>query len=400
MAAMLGHTPLRIYAMGPAAGEREANEEEIDQMCRLLTEALAAGAIGFSSSQAPSHIGPTGGPVPSRLASREEIRRLLAAMGTSGRGIAEITYGPRYEIQEVAALSKELGVRITWGSLLTSLFGGHGAALELLERGSAVGGDLWPQVSCRLIVTSCTLEDPNHFSLAPAFKQVFAAPREDRPYIYRNPAWRARVRAELPEYRPVWWDQVWVSESERFAELRGQTLADLAAARGADPLDLLFDMALQEDLKTRFKFVTRNGDREELAALLTDRRTLLGAHDAGAHVDQLCDAVFPTYLLSRWVRDEKAMTLEEAVWRLSGQPASVFRIPGRGLIREGYAADLVAFDADAVAPLDAVRVHDFPAGADRLVAGSTGVEHVWVNGTPTRRRGAELAGVTPGVLVS
>jgi N-acyl-D-aspartate/D-glutamate deacylase len=399
VAAMLGHTPLRFYVMGREAEEREATDDEIDRMCALVADAMAAGAAGFSSSQAPSHIGPTGNPVPSRIASRDEIRRLLVAMAGTGRGIAEITYGPQYQIEEVAQISKELGVRITWGSLVTSLFGGHGACLELLERASAVGGDIWPQVSCRLIINVNSFEDPNHFVLVPAFRDIFSVGREERLKVYADPDWRARAKAEFPQHRPMWWDQAWVTETTRFPELKDRSIAEIAAERNADPWDLMLDLALAEDLKTRFSIVSRNGDTEELTALLTDPRTVLGAHDAGAHVDMLCDAVFPTYLLGHWVREQQAMSVEDAVWRLSGQVADVFRIPGRGFVREGYAADLVAFDPDTVGALPAERVWDFPADADRLIAHSTGLEHVWVNGQPVRQHGKDIDGAATGTLV-
>ena len=123
--------------------------------------------------------------------------------------------------------------------------------------------------------------------------------------MYADPAWRARAKEQFPAYRPMWWDMAWIKESQRFPELLGRTVADVAAERDVDPWDLMLDLALEENLQTRFAIVSRNGDKEEHAALLTDPRTMLGAHDAGAHVDMLCDAVFPTYLLSHWVRDEQ-----------------------------------------------------------------------------------------------
>jgi len=399
VAPMVGHTPLRYYVMGPEAEEREATDDEVATMCRLLCEAMAAGAAGFSSSQAPSHIGPTGQPVPSRVASRSEIRQLLGTVAATGRGITELTYGPQYDIAEVAQLSKDLGARVTWGSLMTSLFGGHGAALEVLERGAAVGGDLWPQVSCRLVVNVSSFEEPNHFTLVPAFQDVFRVPHATRPAVYADPAWRARAASEFDRYRPMWWDLTWVRESAAYPDLVGRSLADLAAERGADPWDLMLDLALGEDLKTRFAIVSRNADKEELTALLTDPRVVLGAHDAGAHVDMLCDAVFPTYLLGHWVRDEGAVSLEDAVWRLSGQIADVFRIADRGFVRPDLAADLVAFDPDDVGPGEERRVWDFPGGADRLVAESRGVHSVWVNGQRVREDGRDLEGAAPGTLV-
>jgi N-acyl-D-aspartate/D-glutamate deacylase len=400
LASFVGHTPLRIYTMGPeAAVSREANPEEIGQMRALVAEAMASGAIGLSTSQAPSHVGFRGLPVPSRLASQAEIEALLTAVGETGRGIVEITYGPQFDITEVAALSKRLGVRMTWGALLTGLHGGPGASLELLEKASAVGGDLWPQLSCREIVFQMSMADPYYFGQAAAFEEILKLPRAERARLYADPAWRERARPDAQKIRPNFPEKASIEETRLHRALRGRPLGEIAAERGVHPLDLALDLALEEDLETRFRIVSRNDDPVELSALLRDPRTLLGAHDAGAHVDMLCDSLFPTHLLSHWVREQGVLTLEEAVWRLSGQPAEVFRIRDRGRVAPGYFADLVAFDPARVAPQPIERVYDFPAKGERLVAGSIGIEHVWVNGKPIRSSGKDLPGAAPGVAV-
>jgi N-acyl-D-aspartate/D-glutamate deacylase len=126
---------------------------------------------------------------------------------------------------------------------------------------------------------------------------------------------------------------------------------------------------------------------------------VLGAHDAGAHVETLCDSCYPTHLVGYWVREKQAITLAQAVWRLTGQPAALWGIADRGSIRPGAHADLVAFDPDEVAALPAERVFDFPANGDRLVSRSRGVHHIWVNGSPTRRHGEDIDGATFGELV-
>ena len=172
--------------------------------------------------------------------------------------------------------------------------------------------------------------------------------------------------------------------------MNGPTVAELAAERGVDAFDLMIDLALEDDLATRYRIVLANDDEDELADLLQDERTVLGLSDAGAHASQLCDANFSTHLLSVWVRERGVLSLEQAVWRLSGQAAEVFRLEGRGRIVEGGAADLVVFDPDTVASEPLERVWDLPAGADRLIAHSRGIEHVWVNGTAIRRDGEDL----------
>ena len=397
----VGHTPLRMYAMGALDSiAREATAAEIDHMRFLVKEAMECGAIGLSTSQAPSHVGFRGEPVPSRLASRAEIEGLVAAVGETGRGIVEITYGPQFSIDEVAELSKRHDVRMTWGALLTGLHGGPGASLELLERASAAGGRVWPQVSCREIVFQLSLADPYYFGQAEAFEEILHLPREQRAQLYARPEWRERARHGIARHRPNFYDKAVIQESARHPELCGRRIAALASERGVDPLDLALDVSIEDGLETRFRVVSRNDDPVELAALLRDPRTLLGAHDAGAHVDQICDSNFPSHLLSHWVRDEGALSLEQAVWRLSGQPAEVFGLRDRGRIAPGLRADLVAFDPGTVAPVEVERVWDFPAEGNRLVSRSRGIEHVWVNGCAIRRDGVDVPGATPGVLVA
>jgi len=158
----------------------------------------------------------------------------------------------------------------------------------------------------------------------------------------------------------------------------------------------MLDLALADGMATRFRVVLENDADDEIGALLGDKRTLLGLSDAGAHASQLCDACYSTHLLGHWVRERKAITLEEAVWRLTGHPATAFRIRERGIVREGYFADLVAFDPATIGASALERVYDQPGGADRLIARSTGVEHVWVNGVASRFAGADVAGVAAG----
>jgi N-acyl-D-amino-acid deacylase len=173
----------------------------------------------------------------------------------------------------------------------------------------------------------------------------------------------------------------------------------LAAEAESTPAATMVDLALRDDFRTRFGVALFNDDIDEVAALLNDPRCVLGLSDAGAHADQLCDAVFPTFLLGTWVRDRRRVSLETAIWRLSGQPAEVMRIARRGLIKEGMAADLVAFDPTTVDALPLERVRDLPRGGERLVGRSAGIEHVWVNGSPVLLDGKPTDGVHPGQIL-
>jgi N-acyl-D-amino-acid deacylase len=376
VAVMLGHTPLRLYVLGEEAAERDATSAEIEEMRRLVGEAIDAGAIGFASSRQPAHAGAWGKPVPSRLATTGELMRLAEPLAERGRGTFAITHGPDFGPVELAELSVKTGRPVTWTALNASP-----GAFRLLDKAQARGGEVWPQVACRPIVFQVTLAEPAPFARADAFAQVLSVPSAERARFYRDPDWREQARADVVRQWHYGWDKVFVAETVAHPELAdGPSLAELAAQRGVDPLDVLCDVALDDDLATRFRVVVANDDAASLAGLLQDDRTLLGLSDAGAHASQLCDAVFSTYLLEHWVRETGTLSLEKAIWRITGHPASVFGIPGRGRVAPGYFADLVAFDPAAVGVERMERVWDLPAGADRLIARSHGLHQVWVNG--------------------
>jgi N-acyl-D-aspartate/D-glutamate deacylase len=410
LAAFVPHSAVRLYVMGPdAAFDRVATDDEIAAMRALMTEALDAGAVGISTSQAPSHVGPFGKPIPSRMADAREIRALLQSLVDCGRdGIIEITYGNVFEIEEVARLADEYGVRVTWGSVLPGLFGGPGAAVAMLERGAAAGKNLWPQTTTRFITTQFSLEHPYLWARVPAFAELTGRTHDEMLAVYADHEWRDRAQTQgralsetsnfLQRDYDGWFHRTSVDETARHAALKGVSLADIAAQRGVDPFSAMIDVALEEDLKTRFRQKPR-ATLEELTQLVKDHRTVFGAHDAGAHVDMLCDSNYPTYTLRFWVREQHALTLEEAVWRMSGQPAELWGLRDRGVIEAGKVADLIAFDPERVGESPNERVHDFPADGERLISRSVGIEHIWVNGVAIRRDGIDVD-VTPGRFVS
>jgi N-acyl-D-aspartate/D-glutamate deacylase len=393
--AFIGHSPLRLFVLG--GEERPATLEELATMRDLLREAMAEGAMGFSSSRAPQHQGAFGRPVPSRFAAPDEIYALASVLGETGKGVIQGAAGPGLFIEQYSELSTRYGVPVTWTALLAR---GErpGAALRTLERGAALPGEVYPQIACREIVMQVNLADPFPLSEVDEWKEVLARPRAERAALYRDKAWRDRARQPTLAKWDHRWPNVSVQETNVHQDLEGIPLSQLASARGTNPFDLTIDLSLSDDLKTRFRIVMDN-DGDEVGDLLADKRTLLGLSDAGAHASQLCDACFSTYLLGYWVRERQALSLEDAVWRLTGQPHEAFRLTDRGLIREGYFADLVAFDPGTVGTSPVERVYDQPGGADRLVTRSAGVEHMWVNGIATRLRGQEVPGVAPGRLL-
>jgi N-acyl-D-aspartate/D-glutamate deacylase len=326
------------------------------------------------------------------------VFRIADALRVAGKGLIQVTPGPGLFLDEFASLSTDLGLPVTWTALLTG-FGERGTATALAERTATLGGEVWPQIACRPLVMQVALEDPFPIAMLPSVKEVLALPRAERAGLYADPAWRERARPEVSKAWAKRWAKMSIEETGRHHGLRGRTVAELAEERGAEPFDVLLDLSLEDDLQTRFQVVLLNDDEVEVADLLRDKRTVLGLSDAGAHASQLCDACFSTHLLGYWSRQRQTLSLEEAVWRLTGHPAQVFRVDGRGLVREGYAADLVAFDPEKVGTTEARRAWDLPAGADRLLVDSVGIDHVWVGGVATREQGVDVKGARPGQLL-
>jgi N-acyl-D-amino-acid deacylase len=396
--AFQGHTPLRLYVLG--GDERSATADEVATMQRLLREALDAGAIGFSTSRQPAHQGAYGRPVPSRFAEVDEVGAMAEVLGEAGKGILAISIGPGLWLNEFSELSVRNNIPVTWTALVTRT-DKPGAAMRTVERAGGLPGEVYPQIACRPIVMQITMNDPMPLAQIDEWKEVLAVPREDRAALYRDDSWRDRAR---PATLEAWeakarWPKVSVQETTMHAETIGVPLDQLAAERGTTPFDLMLDLALADDMATRFKVVLENDADDEIGALLADKRTILGLSDAGAHASQLCDANYSTHLLGHWVRERKAITLEEGVWRLTGHASTAFRIAERGFVREGYFADLVAFDPDTIGAGDIQRVYDQPGGADRLISRATGVQHVWVNGVAARTDGVDVPDVAAGRLL-
>jgi N-acyl-D-aspartate/D-glutamate deacylase len=336
--------------------------------------------------------------VPSRFADVEEVFSLASVLGAANRGVVEVSIGPGLFLEQFSDLATRFDIPVTWTALVARA-DRPGAALRTVERGAALPGEVYPQIACRPIVMQMNLADPTPLGEIDEWKEVLAVPRAERVNLYRDPAWRDRAR---PATMAAWqhrWPKIDVEETDVHHDLAGLTLDRLAARRGTTPFDLMLDLALSDNLATRFRVVMDNDGDDEIGDLLADTRTLLGLSDAGAHASQLCDACFSTHLLGHWVRERKAISLEDAVWRLTGQPQQAFRLSDRGLVRAGFYADLVAFDAATVGTTPVERVHDQPGGADRLLVGSTGIEHMWVNGIATRTGGKEVPGAAPGRLI-
>lgn len=409
---LLGHTPLRLYVMGEAATERPATDDEIARMRALVREAVDAGAIGFATSKASTHVGYGGRPVPSRAAEFAEVRALAGALGEAGRGIVQATVGRDLFFSEFETLARETGRPVTWTALLAGMMG-PGSHRELLEKSRALVGQglrVVPQVACRTLNFEFQFKEPFLFEGMSVFRPVAAAPdAAAKAKIYADPEFRRAFKEAFDRPRGgaifsggASWSRAWISWYPPDPSLEERSVTDVAAARGLHPIDLALDLALATNLEARFRMAVFNHDEAEVAELLTEPDTVLGLSDAGAHASQLCDACFSTHLLGHWVRDKAAIALPEAVRMLTSRPAEVFGITDRGRLAGGLAADVTVFDPGTVGAGALKRVYDLPAGADRLVSQASGIEAVIVNGTIIRRAGRDAVapdGPLPGALL-
>lgn len=388
LAVLIGHTPLRTFVMGEKAVTDLATEAEVAEMKQIVVEALEAGAIGFASSKAPTHVGYDGNPVPSRVAEIEEINQLADALKDSPHGVLQATVGSGLFTTQFAEIQRRTGKPVSWTALLTDLMptefieGVLKTSAELQSEGVAV----YPQVSGRPLMFEFDLRAPFPLESNPAMQVISKTPFDEREARYRDPEIRKSIIEAFMNSTGFGSNIHGMAISHHPADesLLESTLGEVAQERGVSAMELAIDLSLETGLETRFRMAAANTDEEMVGKLLSHPATMLGLSDAGAHASQLCDAGASTYLLGHWVREKGALSIEEAVRRLTTQPAEIFGITDRGRLEAGLAADIVIFDPDTVGCDRVRRVHDFPGGADRLVADAFGIRAVIVNGVVLR----------------
>ncbi|HEX2542520.1 MAG TPA: amidohydrolase family protein [Caldimonas sp.] len=410
VAAYVGHSSVRTYVMGADAARRQATPDEIERMQAIVRDAMAHGAVGFASSTSPAHNGEGGLPMPSRLASDEEMAALVAAMAEGGRGVYMLTKGGHTPVPFLESLAAATGRPVMVAALLHNGVnpGAVFKDLDAIAAANARGHRLLGQVSCCPLTMDFTLASPYPVEGLASWKPALGLSGAALTKVLRDPGFRAGVRAELatPTTFRLFnseWDKVHVVEVARpeHAACEQRSIADIAAAEGRDPLDAMLDLAIAEGLRTVFTAQLLNSDEEAVGRMLNHPHSIVSLSDAGAHLTFFNDAGFGLHLLGHWSRDLGAMSLAEAVRRLTSHPADVLGLRERGRIREGLAADLLLFDPATVGRGPKRRVHDLPAGAARLTTDAVGVHGVWVNGVQV----ADAAGLIaptplPGALLT
>ncbi len=413
-AGYIGHSALRTYVMGERAFEKEAGEDDLRAMERELRDAIRAGAIGFTTSRSPSHETPDRRPVASRLASWDEVRRLVGVMGDMNAGVFELA-GERaggdperlreYHVR-LRDLAVETGRPVTWG-----LFSRREEPdlwrtyIALLEETAARGGRMFAQVHSRALTVVLSFKTNLPFDRLPVWRELRALPLDQQAVRLREPELRRRLveaAKERDERRPVGAEARLGSYEWMFvmdtAEGPHRSVAAVARERGVDPVEAIIDLALEKDLDRFFLQPIANENQDHALELMKHPRTVVTFSDSGAHVSQIMDASLQTHLLSYWVRAKHAFSLEQAVRMLSFEPATHWGFSDRGLIRAGMAADLLVLDPETIAPEMPEVVRDLPAGARRLTQRARGIAATVVNGEVVLRDG-KPTGALPGQLL-
>ena len=402
-------TPLRHYVMGEASMERAATAEEVSRLKILLGEAIDAGAFGFSSTLLNQHLGYQGRPLACRNASREELKACCNALRSRGKGAIEFAMTKQLgvmddpELELLDFLLEESRRPVTFIAMFDRDDISEAVRTSLARAAPMIAKGARPQTSPLPLTREINMRSPFAFAAFPAWKRVFEdKSKEAQAAVYGDPGFRNAFREDLK--RPASfgnWARITVHEvkNQKLKCFEGRTVAEIAAEQGKDGVDAMLDLVLLDELETELTMQSFNTRADRMAELLNNRDILLGLGDGGAHLDMLCDAGYPTYVLGTWVRERKALSLEEAVRRMTSDPAGFFGIADRGRIAPGMAADIVVFDPAAIGSGGRPeRIRDLPGGGKRMVMRSRGVEMTLVNGAPTWENGA-LTGASAGKVL-
>jgi len=415
-AAYVGHSALRTYVMGERAFTDAATPDDLEAMKREVRDAIRAGAVGFTTSRTHNHQTPDGQPVASRLATWDEVRQLVGVMGQMNAGVFEIANEDvRFDPDRVheylgrlKALAVDTGVPVTFG-----MFSSRQAPdmwrpfFTLADETAAAGGRMFIQVHSRSLNVVLSFETVTPFDKLPVWRELRTLPLAEQEAKLRDPDIRHKLveavyqtprdssRRVGAEPRAAHFKWLLVMEK---ATPPYRSVAEIAADLNKDPVEVFIDLALAKHLKQFFLQPLVNENQDHVLEMIKHPRSVVTFSDSGAHVSQIMDSSLQSHLWSHWVREKQAVTLEEAVRMLSFVPASHWGLTGRGLLREGWAADVVIFDPNTITPLLPELTHDLPAGARRLQQKATGIVATVVNGEVVLRNN-EHTGALPGQLL-
>jgi N-acyl-D-amino-acid deacylase len=415
-AAYVGHSALRTYVMGERAFDEEASSEELAAMKSELHAAIRAGAAGFTTSRSRAHQTPDGRPVASRLANWEEVKQLVGVMGDLGAGVFEIAREDidrdpdkmRDYISRLKTLAVSTRVPTTFG-VTYSRKAPHTwrPMFEMVDDTNAAGGKMLVQGHSRSISTLLSFETRTPFDKADIWRDIRKLPLDQQETALRNPELRTKLieaaherlrsREETVGAEPRRPEFDWIFVLDKPLPPY-RSIGEIAREQNKDPIETMIDLALDKHLRLFFQQPLVNEDQDVVLAMMRHPRSVVTFSDSGAHVSQIMDSSIQTHLLSYWVRERQALTLEQAIRKVTFELASFWGLTGRGLIREGNIADVVVLDPDKVAPQMPSLAYDLPAGARRLKQKAEGILATIVNGQVLLRKN-EHTGALPGRLL-
>ena len=414
-AGYIGHSALRTYVMGERAFEEKATDVDLAAMGKEVEAAIKAGAIGFSTSRTPNHVTPEDLPVASRIADWSEVEHLVKVMGNLNAGIFEIAHEQPGRNQDriddyfarLKALAVDTGRPVTWG-----MFGNRQAPdywrqyFDLLDDVAAAGGRMFAQVHSRALNVLLSFKTSTPFDNWDHWREVRALPIEEQLKVFRDGAKRAQLidiasrpydgpRIVGAEPRPPNWE--WVFPMH---DMKGPytSIAETARVTGKAPVEVFIDLALENNFDLFFMQPLANENQDHVLEMMKHPRSVVTFSDSGAHVSQIMDSSLQTHIFSHWVREKEALTLEEAVNSVTNVPATLWGLNNRGLLREGFAADVTIFNPDTISPRIPEVANDLPAGARRLTQKADGILATVVNGQ-VLMRDCEHTGALPGQLL-
>jgi N-acyl-D-aspartate/D-glutamate deacylase len=409
-AAQIGHSALRVWAMGERAWDGPANDDDMAVMADELRAALRAGAVGFTTSRSMAHQTPDDRPVASRLAEWDELAALVEIVGHESDAVFEIAHLRPRDPDEQRAYHERLrdlavssGAPLVFGLFAPSV--GGAPAMDFIEETTARGGEAYALTHTRGVSSAQSFQTRLGFDKLPEWKDVRRRPVDEQRALLRDPDVRRRLvdaayhgdygTSTGPEASRPKFDRMTIMESPY---LPNPTVLAEADRRGVDPVEVMIDVALEHDFEILFLQMLTPQQDDLLIPLMRHPLTAMGFSDSGAHVSQVCDSSIYSHLLAYWVRERQEFTIEEAVQMITSRPADIWRLRDRGRLVPGNAADVTVFDPETVAPLMPRVANDFPAGAKRIEQRATGFLATIVNGEILTRDG-EAREPRPGRLL-
>jgi N-acyl-D-amino-acid deacylase len=405
----IGHSALRMYVMGRRALTEQATPDDLARMKILVHEAIKAGAMGFSTSRSGTHVTPDETPVASRVGDWREIDELVSVMTDLDAGIfqvaPDVSSGPsqRAFLERLRKVALDSGRPVMFGTISTKQGespNSYRYQLDYLDESIAMGARMFGQTTTKSINAIFALKSYLPFDVLPAWKQLRAMPLAEQKRAMADPAMRARLVADEAAMKPR--DNTFQGGGAATTDPRkpdyanlfamrdvawnDPTVATLAAERGKHPVEVMLDLMLENENQVFIQPLV-NETPDVVLDMLRHPWTLTTFSDSGAHVCQEMGSSLQTHMLSYWVREKKAFTLEQAVRKMTFDNAAAWELNDRGLVRSGFAADLVVFDEKTVQPAMPIVESDLPGGARRLVQKAEGIAATVVNGTVAFRDG-------------